>query len=104
MLFPVLRPRTAEIIDETRLAGNQFGRPALRPIDDSALYATLDEIEAPVRIIESGTKLPWRHRMQRPDERLRIVERRIHGDCLAIGARGEGLDCFEITAVLEHRV
>src|SRR4030095_1081182 len=104
MFFPVLCPWTAEIVNEPWFAGNRFGRPTVRPIDDGALYAALDEVEPPLRIVEPGAELPGRHRMQRPDERLRIVERRVNGDGLAVRARGERFDCFEVTAELEHRV
>src|SRR5919206_4068053 len=78
VFFPVLRPRAPEIIDETRFARDEFGRPAVRTVDDGALHAAFDEVEAPVRIAERRAQLPRRHRVQRTRERLRIIEGRIH--------------------------
>src|SRR5947209_650521 len=52
VLLPVLRPWTSEIIDEARLARNQFCRASVRTIHDRALHATLDEVEPPFRIVE----------------------------------------------------
>src|SRR5438132_6484544 len=104
VFFPVLRPRAPEVINETRFAGDEFRRPAVRTVDDGALHPALDEVEAPVRIAERRAKLPRRHRVQRTRERIRIVEGRVDRDRFAIGARREGLDRFHVVAEFEHRV
>src|SRR5215218_8566 len=74
MIFPILGPWTPKIVDESRLTGNQFRRAPIWPIDDGALHAALDEVEAPVGIIGSGAKLPWRDGVQRTNEHVRVVE------------------------------
>src|SRR5438067_11952493 len=88
VFFPVLRPRAPEVINETRFAGDEFRRPAVRTVHDGALHPALDEVKAPVRIAERRTQLPRRHRVQRTRERLRIVEGRVHCDGLPVGAGG----------------
>src|SRR5690242_17751753 len=104
VLFPVLRPRAPEIIDETRFARDEFGRPAVGPVDDRALHAALDEVEPPLRIAERRAKLPGSHRVQRTRERLWIVEGGVYRDPLTVGARRERLDRFHTVAEFEHRV
>src|SRR6185436_14962814 len=84
VFFPVLRPRAAEIIDEARLARNQLGRLAVGTVDDRALHPALDEVEPPLRIVERRALLPRGHRVQRPCERLRIVEGRADGRTLTV--------------------
>src|SRR5690348_5940772 len=63
VFFPVLCPRASEVIDESRFAGNQFRRLAIRSVDDGALHPALDEVEAPLGIVRAGTQLPWRDRV-----------------------------------------
>src|SRR6266508_2407871 len=72
MLFPVLRPRASEVVDEPGLARDEFRRPTIGPVDDRALHAALDKVKPPVRIAEPRPQLPRRHRVKRPRERLGI--------------------------------
>src|SRR5436189_267391 len=85
-VIPVLRPRAPQLRREAGLAGNGLGRPAVRPVADGALPPAREEVEPPLRIAERRTQLPWRDRVQRPEERFGIVERRVHRDRLAVGA------------------
>src|SRR5262249_20301805 len=89
MLFPVLCPRSAEVIDESRIARNQLCGLAVRSIHDRALDSALDECKSRFGIVEAGSKLPRSDCVQGARERLGIIERRFHGDDFAVRTRLE---------------
>src|SRR5262245_31551523 len=103
MFFPILCPRSAEIIDESRIARNELGRLAVRSIHDRALDSALDECKSRFEIVEAGSKLPRSDCVQRASERLGIIERRFYGDHFAVCTRLEDFDDFQVAAVFEHR-
>src|ERR687892_66840 len=72
VLFPVLRPGTAEVIDVAGIARQQLGRPAVGPVHDRAANPAFDEREPLLRIVEARPQLPWRYRMQRPEKCLGV--------------------------------
>src|SRR5262245_10666938 len=78
MLFPVLCPRPAKVIDKTRIAWNELGRLAVRPIHDRALDSTFDKCKSRFGIVEAGSKLPRSDCVQRASEGLGLIEGRFH--------------------------
>src|SRR5690606_13833891 len=104
MLFPVLRPGAAEIVDVAFVEERELRRAAVRPVDDRALHTALDERVAVLRIVVRAYPIPRRDREQRPDEGFRIVERRLDEEAVAVVPRPDHLDDLERVAELEHRV
>src|SRR5262245_44732488 len=94
--FPILGPRTAEVIDVALVHRRHLRRPAIRSIDDRALHAAFDIREALLGIVEGARLLPRGDHMERTRKRLGIVERRLDRDRLAVARWTEHLDRFHL--------
>src|SRR5687768_2351171 len=103
MLFPVLCPGAAEVVNVAVVQERQLRGPSIRAIEDRALHAALDERMPRFGIVDPHRELPWSYRVQRPGERLGIVERGLDGDDLAVGAGPEDFHRLHEAAELEHR-
>src|SRR5687767_9608701 len=102
ILFPVLCPRPAEVIDPAGLTGKQLRRPAVGTIHDRTLHTALTEGEPGLRIVRSRPPVPRRDRMQRPNESFRIVERGLDDQALSIRVRTDDFHGLHLVAVFEH--
>src|SRR5688572_28547187 len=98
LVFPVLCPRPAEVVDIAFAYGSHLRRPAIGTVNDRALHAALHVGDALLGIIEAAGALPRRDRVQRTRERFRIVERRLDRDGLAVGARAKHFDRLQLAA------
>src|SRR5439155_22751639 len=104
MLLPILGPGSAKVIDKSFIGGNELSRPAIGSIYDRTLYATFNKRISRFRIVGTVPANPWCDDVQRPDESLRVIERRVDCNSVAIPTRREDLDHLQLIAVFEHRV
>src|SRR5262245_23757175 len=101
MFFPVLRPRAAKEIDETRISGYELCRASVLSVDDGALHTALHKHVSSVGI-QARRLVQLRHHMQRLLERHRIVEGLLDEQTIAVWP--EHFNHFEFTTELEHGV
>src|SRR2546427_11866625 len=104
MLLPILGPGSAKVIDKSFIGGNELSRPAVGSIYDRTLYATFNKRISHFRIVGTIPANPRCDDVQRPDESLRVIERRVDCNSVAIPTRREDLDHLQLIAVFEHRV
>src|SRR5438067_254089 len=104
VLLPIVGPRPPEVIDESFVGWDELRRSAVGTVDDCALHAALDKCISRVFVVDARLPIPRRHFVKRPLERLRIINRRVDGDLLAVGTRREYFDGLQLITELEHRV
>src|SRR5436309_16021190 len=90
MLLPILGPGSAKVIDESFIGGNKLSRPAIGSIHDRTLYATFNKRISHFPILGTVPANPWCHDVQRLDESLRVIERRLDCNPVAYPTRLEG--------------
>src|SRR5438876_509734 len=104
VLLPILSPRPAKIIDKSLVGGNELCRPSIGTIHDRTLHAALDKCISGFGVAGTVLSNPWRDDVQRPRERLRIIEGRFDSNSLPIGTGRKEFDRLQLIAVFKHRV
>src|ERR1051326_2342978 len=104
VFFPILRPWSAKVINESFVGRDKLRGTAVRTIDDRTLHTAFDECVSRFFIIRTGLPSPGRHDVKRPDESLGIVESRFDCKSFPVRARSEHLDHLQLVAEFEHRV
>src|SRR6476619_1357305 len=101
MLFPVLSPRPAEVIDVARIAEDKLRGASVGSVHDGALDAAFDEFVSSRRV-EAGKLIPLRLHLQRLFEGFGIIESLL--DQKSVSVRPEYFDGLKFITELEQRV